>query len=90
MVRVTQAGFDRGLDSRILSLGEETFVVMARPKKYSDKLAVRGVRVALESERPIAHIAADLGIHSETLRKRRLDLRFCSSSAGPGSRLRPR
>jgi len=30
----------------------------------------RGVRLALESERPIAQIAADLGIHSETLRKR--------------------
>ena len=30
----------------------------------------RGVRLALESERPIAHVAADLGIHPETLRKR--------------------
>jgi len=30
----------------------------------------RGVRLALESERPIAQIAADLGIHPETLRKR--------------------
>ena len=43
---------------------------MARPKKYPDELIARGVRLALESERPIAHIAADLGIHSETLRKR--------------------
>jgi transposase len=33
-------------------------------------LIERGVRLALESERPIAHVAADLGIHSETLRKR--------------------
>jgi transposase len=33
-------------------------------------LIARGVRIALESERPIAHIAADLGIGSETLRKR--------------------
>jgi transposase len=30
----------------------------------------RGVRLALESGRPIAHVAADLGIHPETLRKR--------------------
>ena len=43
---------------------------MARPKKYPDELIQRGVRLALESERPIAHIAADLGIHPETLRKR--------------------
>ena len=28
------------------------------------------MRLALESERPIAHVAADLGIHPETLRKR--------------------
>jgi transposase len=43
---------------------------MARPRKYPDELIQRGVRLVLESERPIAHIAADLGIHSETLRKR--------------------
>jgi transposase len=43
---------------------------MARPKKYPDELVQRGVRLALESGRPIAHIAADLGIHSETLRKK--------------------
>src|SRR3954463_4998451 len=43
---------------------------MARPKKYPDELIQRGVRLALESERPIAHIAADLGMHPETLRKR--------------------
>jgi transposase len=43
---------------------------MARPRKYPDELVQRGIRLALESERPIAHIAADLGIHPETLRKR--------------------
>jgi transposase len=43
---------------------------MGRSKKYPDEPIARGVRLALESERPIAHIAADLGIHSETLRKR--------------------
>jgi transposase len=43
---------------------------MARLKKYPDELVQRGVRLALESGRPIAQIAADLGMHPETLRKR--------------------
>jgi transposase len=43
---------------------------MARPKKYPDELVARGVRLALESRRPIAHVARDLGIHPEVLRKR--------------------
>jgi transposase len=30
----------------------------------------QGIRLALESGRPIAHVAADLGIHPETLRKK--------------------
>jgi transposase len=30
----------------------------------------RGVRLAMESGRPISHIAKDLGMHPETLRKR--------------------
>ena len=43
---------------------------MARPKKYPPELIERGIRLALESERPIAHIAHDLGVHPETLHKR--------------------
>jgi transposase len=43
---------------------------MSRPRKYPEELLERGVRLALESGRPIAHVARDLGIHSETLRKR--------------------
>jgi len=43
---------------------------MARPRKYPQELLERGVRLALESERPIAHIAADPGINSEVPRKR--------------------
>ena len=43
---------------------------MPRGRKYPQELIDRGVRLALESERPIAQIAADLGIHPETLRKR--------------------
>src|SRR3954454_15305048 len=43
---------------------------MPRPRKYPDELVARGVRQALESGRPIAHVAADLGMHPETLRKK--------------------
>ena len=46
------------------------WAVMSRSRKYPEELLERGVRLALESGRPIAHVAADLGIHSETLRKR--------------------
>ena len=41
---------------------------MARPKKYPEELVQRAVRLALEGDRPIAHIAHDLGMHPETLR----------------------
>jgi transposase len=43
---------------------------MAGPRKYPDELVQRGVRLALEGERPIAQIARDLGVHPESLRKR--------------------
>ena len=43
---------------------------MGRPKKYPPELIERGIRLALESDRPIAQIAHDLGIHPETLRKK--------------------
>src|SRR4051794_11465079 len=43
---------------------------MARPRKYSEELLDRGVRLVFESGRPIAHVARDLGVSSEVLRKR--------------------
>jgi transposase len=43
---------------------------MPRPTKYPDELMQRGVRLALESGRPIARVARDLGVHPEALRKR--------------------
>jgi len=43
---------------------------MARPRKYPIELLDRGVRLVFESERPIAEVARDLGIHPEALRKR--------------------
>jgi transposase len=42
---------------------------MARQRKYPDELLDRGARMVFESGRPIAHVARDLGIHHETLRK---------------------
>ena len=41
---------------------------MPRPRKYDDELKERAVRLAIESGRPIAHVAADLGIGPESLR----------------------
>jgi transposase len=39
------------------------------PRKYPPELLDRGARVVIESGRPIAHVARDLGVPSETLRK---------------------
>ena len=43
---------------------------MGRPRKYPPELLDRGARVVIESGRPIAHVARDLGLPAETLRKR--------------------
>lgn len=42
---------------------------MPRARKYSPELIERGVRLALESGRPIARVGCDLGIAPETLHK---------------------
>jgi transposase len=39
---------------------------MSRSRRYSEELLERGVRLALESGRPIAHVADDLGIPLES------------------------
>ena len=43
---------------------------MSRSRKYPEELLERGVRLAVESRRPVAQVARDLGIHPEALRKR--------------------
>ena len=43
---------------------------MPRGRKYPQELIERGVRLAVESDRPVAHVAAELGLPAETLRKR--------------------
>jgi len=42
---------------------------MGRPRKYPPELLDRGARVVIESQRPVAHVARDLGLPAETLRK---------------------
>ena len=42
---------------------------MSRPRKYPPELLDRGARLVFESGRPIAHVARDLGVPSETLRR---------------------
>ena len=41
---------------------------MPAPRKYPTELRARAVALALSSDRPIAHIADELGIHREVLR----------------------
>jgi len=43
---------------------------MPRPKRYPDELMDRAVRLVIESGRPVAAIARDLGVGHEALRKR--------------------
>ena len=43
---------------------------MSKSRKYPEELLERGVRLVFESGRSIAHVAADLGVGAETLRKR--------------------
>lgn len=42
---------------------------MSRPRKYPQELLERGTRLVLESGRPITHVARDLGVPAESLRK---------------------
>lgn len=41
---------------------------MARPSSYSSEFREEAVQLALNSSKPIAHVARELGMHPETLR----------------------
>ena len=56
---------------------------MPRPRKYPEELLERGARLVFESGRPIAQVAADLGVHREALRKR---VRQAEADAGGAAR----
>jgi transposase len=43
---------------------------MGHSSKYPPELIERGVRLVLESGKPVSHIASSLGIRVETLRRR--------------------
>jgi len=43
---------------------------MPRARRYPEELIERGVRLSLESGRPVAAVARDLGVGHEVLRKR--------------------
>ncbi len=43
---------------------------MPRRQRYPEELYQRGVRLVLESGRPISHVARDIGLPAETLRRR--------------------
>jgi transposase len=51
------------------ALGREKSLVMPRARKYPTELLERATRLVFESGRPIAHVADDLGLPRETLRK---------------------
>jgi transposase len=41
---------------------------MAAPRKYSEELRDRAVRLVFDSKRPIAHVARELGVQMVSLR----------------------
>ena len=55
---------------------------MPRLKKYPDELRERAVRLVFDSQRPVAAVARDLGVHKEALR-----LWVRQAEADAGSRL---
>ena len=56
---------------------------MPRPRKYPEELIACGVRLAIESGRPVAHVARDIGLPAETLRKRVRQPAASPGSTGP-------
>ena len=57
---------------------------MPRSRKYPAELLERGTRMVFESGRPIAHVAADLGVPAETLRARHAGRRASKPAADEG------
>ena len=63
-------GFDGDSNYEDSVLGEGISISWQDDRSIREELMDRGVRLALESGRPIAHVARDLGIGPEALRKR--------------------
>ena len=56
-------------DSRCYLLHDGELLQITRDQTMAQELIDRGVRLALESGRPIAHVARDFGVPAETLRR---------------------
>jgi transposase len=67
---VSRTGFRGDLGSRMLSWGEEILCCHVETEEVPRGAARAWRQAGAESGRPIAHVADDLGIHKETLRKR--------------------
>jgi transposase-like protein len=52
---------------------------MGRAKKFPDEVMARAVRIALEGDRPIAHVAHDFGMHPVWLEQGRATDRRAAS-----------
>ena len=65
---LSHPGFDGDFDARV-RLAEGEVSRHGKSEKYPEELLERGTRLVFESGRPIAHVARDLGIESETLRR---------------------
>ena len=48
---------------------KEKSPAVSRARKYPEELLERGTRLVFDSGRPISHVARDLGVAPETLRK---------------------
>jgi len=63
---VSRAGLGEALIRGFCSWGRRRCVLVARPRKYPPERLDRGARVVTETGRPIAHVARDLGVPTET------------------------
>ena len=66
---MSQAGFDGDLEAGTICPGGSRRSADVPTTEYPPELLDRGARLVFESQRPIAHVARDLGVPSETLRK---------------------
>jgi hypothetical protein len=62
------AEIDGDFQTRVSAWGRNS-LLMSRPRKYPQELLDQRGRLALEFDRPIAHVAKDAGVPSGTLRK---------------------
>lgn len=82
---VEPSGFGGDLEARALSW-QKGILSHGSTEEVPRRSDDRAVRIALESERPIAHVAHDFGMHPETLRKK---VRQAEDDTARGANYRP-